>query len=309
MVAGLFGILILGFGYSALYPARIFPGVMVGGVDLSNLKLEDAVVKLQSEQSFSTNGKLMLVDGQESWIATPVQLGLFPDTQASVTAAIRYGRSGFLFTRALTQYSARFNGVNLAPRMVLDQAIAQAYLVQLGEMINKPVIEASLKIDGTEVRTISGQTGRELDIPGTLQLVQVQLATQQDGVVPLIIKETQPKIVDLSSEADTIRKILSESLIISVPGSGEAGPWSIDPQTLGGLISFSANQSGGTQQIQIGLDKEKVSAYLSGLSPVIDQTPTNARFIFNDDTRKLDLLSNAIIGRTLDIEKTLPSGQ
>ncbi len=171
-------------------------------------------------------------------------------------------------------------------------------------MINKPVVEASLKIEGTEVRTITGQTGRELDISGTMQLIQVQLATQQDGVVPLIIKETQPKIVDLSSEAETIRKILSAPLIISVPGSGDVGPWAIDPPTLGGLISFSANQSGGTQQIQIGLDKEKVRAYLSGLSPVIDQTPTNARFIFNDDTRKLDLISNAVIGRTLDIEQT-----
>ncbi len=131
MIAGLFGILILGFGYSALYPNRIFPGVTVGGVDLSNLKLEDAVVKLQTEQSFSTNGKLMLVDGQQSWLATPVQLGLFPDTQSSVTAAIRYGRSGFIFTRALSQYSARFSGVNLAPRMILDQAVAQSYLLQL----------------------------------------------------------------------------------------------------------------------------------------------------------------------------------
>ncbi len=307
LISGLFGFLLLGFGYSALYPGRIFPGVAVGGVDLSNMKPEEAVARLSSEKSYNTNGKIMLMDGQQSWITTPVQLGLFPDMQSSVTAAIQYGRSGFLLTRALSQYSARFTGTNLAPRMIFDQATAQTYLQQLAQLINKPMIEASLQINGTDVQTVSGQTGRELDIPGTLQLIQVQLGTQQDGVVPLVIRETQPKIVDLSSEADTIRKILSAPLVISVPGAGGSGPgpWAIDPGTLGGLITFNPDNATATNRIQIGLDKEKIRSYLSGLSPVIDQMPSNARFIFNDDTRKLDLISNAVTGQTLDIEKTL----
>jgi len=307
LLAGIFGLVILGFGYSAFYPGKIFPGVAVGGVDLSNLRPEEAVSKLQASPSYSNTGKIMFVDGTQSWIATPMQLGLYPDTQASVTKALQFGRSGFIFTRALSQYSTRFSGHNLSPQMVFDQGAAQAFLVQLAELINKPVIEASLKVSGANVLTVAGQTGRELDIPATLKLIEVHLSTQQDGVVPLVIHETQPKIIDLSSQAETARKMLSAPMIISVPGAGDSGPgpWAIDPETLGGLIRFDVTGTENSPEIQIGLDQDQLRAYLGGLAPVIDHQPTNARFIFNDDTRQLDLMTNAEIGRSLDIETTL----
>jgi vancomycin resistance protein YoaR len=43
------------------------------------------------------------------------------------------------------------------------------------------------------------------------------------------------------------------------------------------------------------------------IAPKVARQPANARFIFNDDTRQLELIQPAVIGRTLNIEASLQS--
>jgi vancomycin resistance protein YoaR len=51
----------------------------------------------------------------------------------------------------------------------------------------------------------------------------------------------------------------------------------------------------------VGLDPDLLGAFLALYSDELERAPENARFIFNDDTRQLDLLREAVIGRTLDL--------
>ena len=48
-----------------------------------------------------------------------------------------------------------------------------------------------------------------------------------------------------------------------------------------------------------------LAAFLEPLAPDLERQPENARFIFNDETRQLDLLREAIIGRSLDVPATI----
>ena len=41
------------------------------------------------------------------------------------------------------------------------------------------------------------------------------------------------------------------------------------------------------------------------IAPPFSRTPQNARFIFNDDTRKLEVIQSAVIGRALDVDASL----
>jgi vancomycin resistance protein YoaR len=48
---------------------------------------------------------------------------------------------------------------------------------------------------------------------------------------------------------------------------------------------------------------------LTELVPELERSPENARFIFNDDTRQLDLFQNAVTGRSLDVPASLDAIQ
>jgi vancomycin resistance protein YoaR len=56
---------------------------------------------------------------------------------------------------------------------------------------------------------------------------------------------------------------------------------------------------------QVGLDSSKLRGFLDQIAPSFVRSPENARFIFNDDTRQLDLIQPAVIGRALDIDTSL----
>jgi hypothetical protein len=47
---------------------------------------------------------------------------------------------------------------------------------------------------------------------------------------------------------------------------------------------------------QVTLQREALLNFLSNLAPTLAKDPQNARFIFNDDTRQLELIQHAVIG-------------
>lgn len=83
--------------------------------------------------------------------------------------------------------------------------------------------------------------------------------------------------------------------------------WSIEPHMLAELLTFESVTSNGQQVYKLALRKDKMRQILNDLAPEIRQAPENARFIFNDDLRQLDLMTPAVIGRELNIEASLNS--
>ncbi len=301
------GLVVLVAILGIFYNGRVYPGVAVSGVDVSNLSVQEAGAKLSSAYNYSQTGKIMLTDGSESWLVSPADLGYYPDIQASANKAYELGRGGSILLRPFYPLVARFMGINLPMSIIYDQGKTQDYLQSVANKINRPVTEASLTISGTNVETIPGQTGRTLDIPASINLIMIQLSTLQDGIIPLVVREDAPLIVDLSTQAEAIRKILSEPLRIRVSGAGESGPgpWAISPEDMAKMITFDHKDGNSAGDLEIGLDQLMLRAYLDSVTPYINQDPTNARFIFNDDTRQLDLMTSAAIGRKLDMEGSL----
>ncbi len=312
LISGIFLALVIGLislvtMMGIFYHGKIYPGVAVSGVDVSNLSVQEAEMKLASAISYSQTGKIILTDSGSNWIATPMELGYYPDFASSAQQAYELGRGGFILLRPFYPLVARFMGVNIPGRMIYEQGKTQAYLQKIAGEIDKPVLEASISIQGTDVQTIPGQTGRTLDIQATTSLIGAQLSALQDGIIAVVVNQKTPKVVDLSAQADVIRKILAEPLRIRMPGAGAEGPgpWAIGPADLAKMITFDHAGNDPAGDLVIGLDQLQLSAYLENVATYVDQQPTNARFIFNDDTRQLDLLSSAVVGRQVDINSTL----
>jgi vancomycin resistance protein YoaR len=305
-----FAIIILWtLGYQLVYAGRIFPGVSVAGVDLSGMVPSDAAVKLNQALSFSTTGKILFRDGEKAWIATPAELGMVFDPSSSAVTAYKLGRSGGLFGALSGQIRAGGAGVGVPPVIVFDERVAHHYLTQISTQINQPLLEASLKLEGTNVVTQPGQVGRELKIDATMVYLAGQLQTFSDGEVPLVVQELQPQILDVSAQADTARQILSQPLTLTVPNASgvDSGPYVYNPEVIANLIVAQRAQDGDQQNVQVVLNPRGLRDLLVPVKTQVDRLPSDAKFVFNDQTLQLDVMQESSVGRELDIDASIKS--
>lgn len=296
--------LIWTLGYQLVNAGHIFPGVSVAGVDLSGMSPAQAAVTLNSRLSFPYTGQILLRDGEKLWVASPAELGMVFDATASAQAAYAIGRTGGLFGAFADQLDARRSGLQADAVVVLDQNVTYTYLQRLAAEIDQPPIEAMLEIQGTDVVAQPGQVGRYLNVDSTLIALNNQLKTFRDGEVNLFIDETQPELLDVSSQADAARRILSAPLTLILPGTNQQdpGPWNFDVQTVANMIVVQKiSQDNGTQ-LEVTLDPTTLDDILQDIAAQVDRSAENARFIFNDETRQLDLLRPAVTGRRVDLD-------
>ena len=296
-------------GYQLLYAGRIFPGVSVAGVEVSGLSPNDAALKLSQTLSFPITGKILFRAQDQVWVASPAELGMVFDPSASALAAYKFGRSGGLFGALAGQIRAGGLGSDVSPVLIFDQRVAYTYLQNIASQVNQPVVEASLRIEGTNVAAQPGQVGRLLNLDATLIYLGSQLQSFRDGEVPLVIQEAAPKLLDVSSQADAARLILSQPLTITVPNyrDGDPGPWTYDIPVIANMIAVNVVDNNGKAEMQVGLNLDALRLSLNELKTYVDRQPTNASFIFNDETGQIEPVKTSAVGRLMDVDASITS--
>lgn len=294
-------------GYQLMYAGRIFPGVSVAGVDLSGLTRDEAAVRLSQTLSYPIAGKILFRDGEKVWVAAPAELGMVFDPSSSAATAYGLGRSGGLFGALTGQVRARSAGATVPPVIIFDQRVAYQYLTQIATQVNQPVAEASLTLEGTNVVAHPGQVGRELKIDATLIYLGAQLQSFTDGEVQLVVQEVQPQILDVSAQAEAARQVLSQPLTLVIPNSGEGdpGPYIYDTQVLAGLLGVQRVENGTQAEVHVVLNATGLRDLLAPVKAQVDRDATDAKFIFNDDTRRLDLMQDSKVGREMNLEASI----
>jgi len=294
-------------GFRGAYRERIYPGVSAWSEDLSGMSLAQAAEALSRAFTYPQAEAFTFRDGEKSWTATPAQLGLSFDLPATVAGAYSIGRSQSLIGDINAQLDAWYYGRTVSPIVMYNPGRAQVYLENLALEVDRPLVEASLGVNGSEVSVQIGQIGRELDVTATLPQLTSPITALAEAEVPLAIREFSPEILDPTAQAEAARRILAEPLTITDPAATEAGPgpWVFDQQTLADLLVIQRVADASGARYEVGLDAARLETYLAELAPQLERQARNARFIFNDDTRQLDLMAPAVIGRSLDIPATV----
>ena len=260
-------------GYQLIYAGRIFPGVSVGGVDLSGLSPNDAALKLSQTLSYPINGKVLFRDADKLWVASPAELGMVFDPSASSLAAYDFGRSGGLFGALAGQITAGGLGSDVAPVIIFDQRVAYTYLQNISTQTDRPVVEANLRVEGTTVTAEPGQLGRSLNLDATLIYLGAQLQSFRDGEVALVIQETAPRLLDVSSQAEAARQILSQPLVLTIPNfrEGDPGPWVYDIPVVTNMLAVNIVDNNGKAEMKVGLERVALRDTLTELKTFVDQ--------------------------------------
>lgn len=301
LVAGIFLFVITTRAFNV---QQALPGVSVHGVPLGGMNAQEIAAEVNTIFTYPQQGSIVLTDGDRAWMVAPEQLGVTIDAPAMAERAIAVGREGRFIERVEAQLEAWYRGHPVAPLVRFDQVVGAHFLGSIAAEIDRPTIEAALRVEGTEVTATDGQVGRRVNVDATLAEMEGPAAAMHDAVIPLVIEETAPAVLDPSETVARARQLLSQPLVFSAE---DFEGLELKPNRLGELIRFEIDEEAGAHRIS--LDRQALLQMLEPVAPELERSPENARFIFNDDTRQLDLLEPAVIGRTMDMEASIDAIQ
>lgn len=302
LLASALGFILFVLGMRLLFLGRAYPGVAVAGVQVGGMNRSQIELELGRSLTYPETGRIVLAEGTQRWTARPNELGILVDAPSMAQSALSVGRLGSLVARFDEQLSSWYEGYWLPPRMIFDQRSAASFMASIAGEIDRPKIEATLRLEGTSVIDSPGQIGRRVDIPATLSGLLPFIEQMHDAQIELVVVESPPAVLRSAEEAAVTRRLLSAPLLLTAEG---AEPLTLQPEELVPRISFDVVESDDGAHYQMRVDPHALQAMLEPLGPELERDPQNARFIFNDDTRELDLLEEAVIGRRLDVRSSI----
>lgn len=296
--------------YQGSHVERIYTGVMAWGIDLSGMQPQQAEEALRAAFPYPEQNQVTFQDpgtGRE-WTYSLAELGLTFDAETTVDSAYEIGREGGPWRRLREQFSSWYYGEQVAPIVLLDEAMLDQVIGEMAAEINRPASDASLSFNGAEVSYESSQLGRSLDTVDARERLLATVLTMRDAQIQLLVHETQPRVNDTSAAAQQIRQIMSGPMtfFLQEPLEGvDLEPVVLPVEELVKWIRIHSVDSGqGQAETQVILDENALRAWLAPYEALLHRDPVNARFYFDDDTRELVLVEPHVSGRELDIEAT-----
>ncbi len=295
----------------AIYAGRLLPGIQVGGVEIGGLPIYTASMKLRESFDYPQSGQLKFVYQSNAWVASPVQLGISFNADETIQNAFQIGHSGPLDKWIGEMLGFLDSSRVIPPVLLFDQDKASIYLKQIASQIERPTQEAALEIRGTDVIAKTGQTGISLDMQATLQNINTKVLHLENGLVSLVVNEQPPDIIDVSQYAEIARNLLKAPLSLTAPSEQvhSSGPWIIPRETLASMLVFERKKDDQGTTLDVRINEQVLKQFLVNLSQQVNHPAENPRFIFNDDTRQLELIKPGFIGRELDVVKSVSSIQ
>lgn len=291
------------------YTDRITPGVSAYGIALGGMTADEAAAALDGRFTYDSDAVFTFRYDDLAWQFTAGDLGLEFDLDATVAQAMSIGADVSIAGSLIDQGFAWFNGTAIAPVVYYDQNVTVAHLVSIAEEINREPRDAALIIDGTDVTTTPSEVGRALNITATLNLLEDRIvALDRGGEIPLVVNEAPPTIWHVDEAADRVQAAFSGPLELyaDAPNGEQLGPWTASVDQIKDLLRVELLDNGdGTQRYDVGIDMSVFASYLNELAPGLIQTPRDARFRFNVNTRELEVTQPSVSGRELNVAETL----
>jgi vancomycin resistance protein YoaR len=307
-----FSLLALAAWYQFMTQDQIYPGIApIYGVEVSGMTQAEALAALSAQPVYSDQASFTFTYGDQSWTYTGEELGLAFDVNATVAQAYQVGRTEGPAQNLMRQWQIWQEGHQVAPVITYDRTQAEARLQELAQnYINRGVQEATLSIQNGEVVVTSGQAGMTVNLPATLAALESEITALRSGsVIPLMVEESQPAILDATEAADLARTALDArgvTFFIPAESGADQGPWTAQPASIENMLRVERVQNDdGTAVYEVYVTLDQARDFLTGLSETLTRPAQDARFIFNDQTRGLDVIQSSVNGRRLNVEATL----
>ncbi|MBI9043328.1 MAG: L,D-transpeptidase family protein [Anaerolineaceae bacterium] len=250
--------ILFAFGMYILYTSsdRILPGVLVGETRIGNMTTEQATLRLEEE--WNTNRSLLISDGIEHWQTSPVDFGLWLDTNSTVQQAYDIGRGadglGEIFDILLK------GKTSLMPEVLLAPETARSQLEFLATIIDEAPVEASIVYKDEDWQAVAGLDGLNVDIEESLLRFSAQKALIMTSEYFLLTTEiVHPQIENTEAALTQLKPQLEQPIKLQAydPIWDETFNWTVSPQTYASWIRIELHQ----ESPVFSIDSEALGQY------------------------------------------------
>lgn len=300
-------------GFEFMYQDKVYPGVStVYGIDVTGMTREEVRASIQERFTYAQDATFVFHYDGQSWEFTASELGVELDTDATVDAIFEAGRNRNTAGNLVDQWNIWRNGHPVSPVITYNESEAERLIRETAtNYINRPMLDATLTISNGRATASQSQVGLEVDVQTTLEQLRAEiLSLSVRSEINLTVRENAPAIWEADTVAAQINTALDpRGVTFFVPAEigGDAGPWTALPTSIENMLRVERIENeDGTAYYDVSITTDPAREFLAQIAPELERTPVNARFIFNDDSRQLELIQNSTTGRALDIDTTIP---
>jgi vancomycin resistance protein YoaR len=287
------------YAFDRQYTGRILPGVSVGGIDLAGLSPEEAAARLESSFASFREGRVVLTSGDLEMTIPYSDVQRRPDIEGMVAEAIAIGRSGNTVERVILDARTAVRGVNIAPRVLFDEARLVRHVEALSARLNVSPASAAVTLTESGFVVVDGVAGKTVNRKAATDYLTAALArvdTPSEVRVALELTPIEPGTTTAEATAARAAADLVAQDLAIVEGKET---WTIPAATVGSWVGFSTTRDGGYEP---AVDPVKVDATLGALAKEIDHKAQNASFSISGG--KISGVIASKNGRSLDVALT-----
>ncbi|OLB92234.1 MAG: hypothetical protein AUI15_21515 [Actinobacteria bacterium 13_2_20CM_2_66_6] len=283
------------FAADAVYAQRALPGMTVGGVEISSLEASAIRERLAAEIAAPwASSTVALVDGSRTWQTTNAALGIAPDLDAAVNAALVYGKSGSVLDRLGAWIDALRGQANVPFAMhakgdALDQWVAAA-----ARDTDRASVSGELRVGRSGLEVTQPALGREVDRAGTVAAL-LSADSLGDREVTLRVRASYPA-VDASGFDEAYAR--AAAAVVPVTVRVEDRTFTENSTYLASLLAIDrvlakpgelaaipqdAIAPAVRYRYQVSLVNERVASWATALGVVLDHPGKSAKFSLNAD--------------------------
>jgi vancomycin resistance protein YoaR len=278
----------------ALTGSKVPRGTEVFGVDIGGDSPAAARAILDRALPAAMPAQFTVGAGDKSFQMKAADLGLTPDSAATVSAARRGAHS------PMTAYRSLF-GLHrgVAPVLTVNTPKITDVLNTLATNLRQDMVEGNLVFTDGVASAVQPVSGRTLDVPGTINAVEDAYRTGRTSVTA-VLTELKPQ-----TDPDAVQRALVDFGVkaMSGPITVQVGPDSVEvtPQELGGHLSMAPDGNGGLKPV---LDGGGLAGDIMAKAPDLGTKAKSATFKIVDDK---PVVVPSVAGAAVDPDK-LASG-
>lgn len=308
-VMGFIGILL----FENSYANRIFPGVFIGNIDVGGKTAKEALAILNQKNDEISKDGITFYSGEKK-VIVPVEIfGSDPDLSRVIISldvkraadeAYSYGRNSYAIQNLVSQASVLLNKKYLSIPFTINEKQVLGILKNGFKDMEDPGRDALLQISGAAINILKEQEGRVFDYQSGILAMQENLASIKNDPIELRYIYIYPKIT--MDEAWTAVPLVEEAIQTTTPKIlYNSMLWDIKREQSSDWLEFAVlgkDAAGDKKRIGIRFNRDKVIAFLQGISDTINIEPVEAKFeLIDSRVTKFQASKN---GRKINYELT-----
>ena len=292
---GVGGFLALPYVLGMMAGDRVADGVSLQGVPMAGKSRAEVAALLEQRYAPFLSQPVKLTFEEQSWTPTLAQLGVRIDLEQTADAVLGAGHRGGPIERAQELLAIWRGGLDLAPRVSVDQRTLQGYLTNLAGSIEQPSRDAALSIAEGKVLPTPAQPGRQLlaDVTAIEVLRALQTLEPQTVVVRTGLLEPPLTDDDIAPAVAQARALLSAPLTLR---HGE-NSWVWEPAKLAELMAVKVENGHMTADV----DPARLDKAVAKLAQLVDSGSVEPRLAFRGG--KVRIVEQGATGWRIDQSK------